>query len=502
MAAFFVLLVCRLVPSFMAFALFAIGFLVYFSAASLRHVWLQSSAWDLGIFDQAVYLIGSGLRPESSFLGFHIIGDHGALVLYPLGLISRWFPSPWSLFVLQAAALASVVFPLAQLARLRGLGRAATGISLAVVLLYPVVFNTVIFDFHPEVFAFPLVMQCIFLLERRDAGGYAWVVLNLFLALTCKLSLFLLVLGFSVNALVWRRWWLACVLALEAIVWFLVVGGWLIPAFGGSKASIWRQASKFGLGASGASGMTDLRELIAASIQLVHQIFTGANFFYLLLILVPVLYVLLNGRRWAFFRCLLPAAPLIFVNLIAAILPMKDLVHHYSLMLVPFIASGVQLTLAPGELGLGAYPSWFQAKAPYLVLGWSVLTFVSLSRLAFFFGPLQDRLDLMPALGVVSPMVRPQSDLLTSNHLAPHFSHRRLIEIVGPEAVKLDVDRYQQVLLDHRHPGWNASPELLSAIRDRLMQSGQWSLRFDQGGLWLFEHRRADSDRVGKFRQQ
>jgi uncharacterized membrane protein len=486
----------------MSFAVFVIGFLFYLVAALIRHGWLQSSAWDLGIFDQAVYLIGRGLPPYSSLLGFHILGDHGALVLYPLGWISRYLPSPWLLFVLQSAALASVVFPLAELARLRGLGRLASGVSLAVALLYPVVFNTAIFDFHPEVLAFPLVMQCVLLLERRAPLDGVWVALNLLLVLTCKLSLFVLVLGFAASLLMQRRWLLAVVLAGEATVWFGIVGGWLMPAFGGPEASIWRQASKFGLESPHAVGLAEPRALMAGVGRLAHQLFSEANGFYLLLLLVPVLYVLLNGRRLAFFGGLLPAAPLVLMNLVAAISPMKDLVHHYSLMVVPFLASGVQRTLVPGPWGAGSYPRWFQAKAPLLVLGWSVLIFVVLSRFTFFLGSFQDRLDAMAAVRAVAPMVDPQADLLISNHLAPHFSHRPMIEIVGPDAANLDVDRYRQVLLDHRHPGWNATPELLAAIRARLMQSGQWSLRFDQGGLWLWEHRSADSDRIHTFRQQ
>ena len=423
-------------------------------------------------------------------------------MLYPLGWISRWLPSPWLLFVVQSAALASVVFPLAELARLRGLGRFASGVSLAVALLYPVAFNTAIFDFHPEVLAFPLVMQCVLLLERRAPLDGLWVALNLLLVLTCKLSLFVLVLGFAASVLIQRRWLLAVVLVGEAMVWFGVVGGLLMPAFGGSRASIWRQASKFGFGSPDAPGLAGPRAVIGVVGRLGHQFFAEANVFYLLLLLVPVLYVLLNGRRLAFFCCLLPAAPLVLMNLVAAILPMKDLVHHYSLMLVPFIASGVQATLAPGALGVSAYPRWIQAKAPLLVLGWSALAFVILSRFAFFYGSFQDRLDLVPAVRAVAPMVYPRADLLASNHLAPHFSHRRLIEIIGPESANFEVDRYQQVLLDHRHPGWNVSPEMLTAIRRRLMQSGQWSLRFDQGGLWLFEHRSADSDRIRMSRQQ
>ena len=100
---------------------FAIGFCVDLVVSFARHLSLGSTAWDLGIFDQAVYLIGHGLPAQSSLLGFHILGDHGALVLYPLGWLSRLIASPFLLLALQSAALAGAVFPLAELGRLRGL---------------------------------------------------------------------------------------------------------------------------------------------------------------------------------------------------------------------------------------------------------------------------------------------------------------------------------------------------------------------------------------------
>ena len=476
---------------------FAIGFCVYLSAALVRHAWLQSSAWDLGIFDQAVDLIGRGWPADSSLLGFHILGDHGAVVLYPLGWLSRLIPSPFLLLVLQSAALAGAVFPLVELARLRGLKQASTVSSMAVLLLYPVVFNTAIFDFHPEVLAFPLVMQCILLLERRATGDDARVALLLLLVLTCKVSLAFLVLGVAIAVFVRRRWVLGSVLALQALLWFTCIGGWLMPAFGGPRASLWRQASKFGL--PGVAGSAAADDVLAT---MVRQLFSMANLEYLVLLLVPVLYVLLHQRRLVFLERLLPAAPLVLMNLAAAISPMKDLVHHYSLMLVPFLAGGVQATLAPGVSGLSAYPQWFRDRAPTLVLVWAALAFVVFSRLTFFFGPFQERWDALAAVKEVAPMVAADSRLLTNNHLAPHFSHRRWIELAGSSAAPLDLGRFDQVLLDERHPGWNASLELVREIRARLASSTQWRLRFDRDGIWLFERRPPKSDSISPSRQQ
>ena len=69
-----------------------IAFFFFSGSIWLRHSWFQTSSWDLGIFDQATYLISQGLIPNSSLLNFHILGDHGSLVLYPIGWLSKIFP--------------------------------------------------------------------------------------------------------------------------------------------------------------------------------------------------------------------------------------------------------------------------------------------------------------------------------------------------------------------------------------------------------------------------
>lgn len=42
--------------------------LILFACSSLRHALFQSAAFDLGIFDQAIYLISQGEPPISSLL--------------------------------------------------------------------------------------------------------------------------------------------------------------------------------------------------------------------------------------------------------------------------------------------------------------------------------------------------------------------------------------------------------------------------------------------------
>jgi len=460
---------------------FLLGFSCFATALGLRHQWFQTGAWDLAIFDQAVALIGAGLPANSSLLGFHILGDHGALVLYPLGWLSRWVPSLPLLIGLQSAALASAVFPLERLAKLRGLSPRATAASLAVLLLYPVVFNTAIFDFHPEVLAFPLVLQVLFWLERRAAGDDWRVMGVLGLALTCKVSLALLVVGFGLVVFWQRRRRLALGLVVLGMGWLAVVGGWLMPAFGGEAAQLSRHAAKFGTSGPGAGPLQPLVTLLANVVSL-------SSLEYLLLLVVPVAYVLLHRARARFFTGLLPFTPLLLLNLMASRPALKDLVHHYSLLLVPFLAAGVQQTLAPGAGGQAGYPVWMAGRTPSLLVSWALVWFLVLSRLGFFFGTFQSEWPHMPQLRAAMALVRPQAALLTNAKLAPHLAQRPVLAIPGRRELA-ELDRYDQVLLDTRHPGADSGAALMRLLHRRLTRSPLWRVQFAEQDVWLFERR-------------
>lgn len=468
---------------------FAIAFCLYAGALTLRHLWFQTSAWDLAIFDQAVHLIAQGLPAQSSLLGRHILADHGAFVLVPLGWLSRLVPSPALLFAVQSAALAGAVFPLAALARWRGLSRSATAASLAMLLLYPVVFNTAIFDFHPETLAFPLVMQALWWLERRAAGDELRVFFVLLLALTCKVGLALLVLGIGGILLLQGRRRIGGSLLGLAVAWFSVVGTWLIPLFGGEQAALMRHASKFGLGQSDlVAGRLDWLVVLG---HLTSQVFSLASGEYLLLLLMPVLYVLLHRQRGRFFFTLLPFAPLMALNLAAARPAMKDLVHHYSLLLVPFLALAVQQTLAPGRHGMSDYPRSFLGRVPAIVIAWALIAFLLFSRIGFFLGSFQEHRGHLAAMREVLARVDPKGALLVSNNFAPHVSHRQRLSIVSAKQMKR-LDHYDQILLDGRHPGFEVSPSLLRKLRQRLQTMPDFHLIFDRDDIWLFQRQRVN----------
>jgi uncharacterized membrane protein len=78
-----------------------------FACGAVRHYLLRSGAFDLGFFDQAIYLISQGAEPVSSLHGFHVLGDHAALILYPFALLYCIWPDPYMLLASQAIILAA-----------------------------------------------------------------------------------------------------------------------------------------------------------------------------------------------------------------------------------------------------------------------------------------------------------------------------------------------------------------------------------------------------------
>jgi len=467
----------------MIFFIFFISFLCFSGSLWMRHAWFQTSSWDLGIFDQATYLISKGLIPNSSLLDFHILGDHGSLVLYPIGWLSIIFPSVKLLFVLQGLALSSTIFPLAKLAQSNNLSRKSTITSLFVFLLYPVIFNVAIFDFHPEVLAVPLIMEIILLLSYSNPKYYLRIFLCLLFSLACKVTMSFLVIGIGLWLIAKRRTNIGLAISAFGFVWFFFIGLILIPFYGGDNAGIARHANKFAMFKHGIFSLNHLPENI---LILTKQIISLENLGYIFLLVIPVIYIFFfKEKKYTLFN-LIPFAPLFFLNLISSISPMKDLVHQYSLFIVPFLASQVQMSFVYLENGIKVYPKWFTNRASKIVLIWSILTFMLFSRITFFFGPFQDRFDTAFARREAISIIDNQSAVLTSNDLIPHLSRRKFIKLATSDKID-NLDAFDEVLLDLEHPGWNSNFEIINSIIMNLETKQYWFKKFEKGSVVLFK---------------
>lgn len=108
-------------------------FLAYVCWSIHRHLRLQTSGYDLGLFEQAVRGYAGLGAPVSRIKapGFNLLGDHFHPILAVIAPLYRLFPSPITLLVAQAALIAASSIPITRLGtRLVG-RRAGMSVGLA-----------------------------------------------------------------------------------------------------------------------------------------------------------------------------------------------------------------------------------------------------------------------------------------------------------------------------------------------------------------------------------
>jgi uncharacterized membrane protein len=423
----------------------------------------------LGIFDQAVYLISQGQPPISSFLGFHILGDHAAIIFYPLALLYKIYPTVYWLLLVQAIALASGALFTNLIARQAGL-TTRQAIAIAVVyLLYPLVFNVNLYDFHPEVIALPALLGAI--LAARLAK-FGWFCFTIFLVLGCKAVLSLTVAAMGVWLLVFEKKRLCGAIAvLSGIVWFAIATEVIIPFFGGEAASVTRHISRYSY--LGNSFAEIVQNLLFNPNLVLGKIFSLDTLEYLALLFAPVIW----GIAPRHLLPLIGAIPTLMLNLLADASQQRNLVHQYSLPILPFLLVVVIQTVAAGQ-------GWIQK--PRTIILWSLVAFFALGKYGYFWTIYLDSLDTWQATRQAIAQVQTQGGVYTTAEIASHLTHRPLIEFTDVNSPPADLTKFEYILLNVRHPGWLSNRDFAINLINQLKNTKQFQLSYQQDEVYLF----------------
>jgi uncharacterized membrane protein len=171
----------------------------------------KTGAEDLGIMDQVAWATSHGhfmleticntITDVNCLAGNMRFAIHFEPILIPVSLLYLVLPTPKLLLFLQTVTIASSVIPTYLLAE-RKLRHPAWGLGFAVLfLLCPAVQSAVVDDFHPEVFAAPLLLWALYFIEtRRDRRLIAVCAM----ALLCKETIALVVLCLGVYLILAR----------------------------------------------------------------------------------------------------------------------------------------------------------------------------------------------------------------------------------------------------------------------------------------------------------
>lgn len=440
--------------------------LILFICSALRHTLFQSTAYDLGIFDQAIYLISQGNTPISSLMGFHILGDHAAIIFYPLALLYKIYPSVYWLFAVQGLVLALGAVFTWYIAIDRGL-KADRAIALSVVyLLYPLVFNVNLFDFHPEVIAVPALLGAILAAQLRQVGWFCFAIL---IVLACKevLSLTVVAMGFWLLIFEKKRW-CGSLAVFAGISWFLVSTKVIIPFFSGQEVAAVGRYSYLG------DSMGEIAQNLLLNPGVVFgKILSLANLGYLVLLFIPIAW----GLSLSSLKPLIGAIPCIALNILADHQPQKDLVHQYSLPALPFLLLAVISSLAVGK-------GWLHNKRAIVL--WSLVTFLLLAKFTHFGGRYLEYTDTLSATNQAVSQIQTQGGVMTTAEITPHLSSRQLINFTNADAPPANLQQFDYFLLNVRHPGWSSNPEFAKTLVDRLQKTPEFKLKYQQDDVYLF----------------
>ncbi|MGL5062986.1 MAG: DUF2079 domain-containing protein [Microcoleus sp.] len=461
----------------------ALTSLIFFIASSARHALFESNAFELGIYDQVAYLIGMEITPFSSFLDIHHMGNHAAGVMYPLAVLYKIYPDVHWLLLVQAVSLALGALPVWSLAKQAGLNNSISRSIALAYLLYPLVFNVNLFDFHPEVIALPAMLAAILAARLHKT---LWFCAAIVLVLSCKAALSLTVAAMGVWLFFFEKKRLCGAIALFlGAGWFLIATQAVIPYFnqGREHAGVGRYEYL------GSSVLEIAVNLILKPHLVLGRLLAPDTMIYLALIILPVIW-------WISPRYLTPlisAVPMLAMNVLSDLPAQRDLIHQYSIPILPFLFVAVIDTLAARERAgikifdklLDRLPFPQLATSKYIVI-WSAIAFLLLAKYGYFWSIYLDEIATWQASQAAIALVNTKGSVLTTSHLAPHLTHRPVVKLTQAHQPPANLTEFEYVLLNQRYPGWMSDRDFVSNLITELKNTSKFQLKYQQDEIYLF----------------
>jgi uncharacterized membrane protein len=196
----------------------------------IRHDHFATLGFDLGIYDQAIWLLSRFKDPFITIRGLEFFGHHmnPALMLF---VPFYWLGAgPKFLLVVQVLAQASGAIAVYLLARDR-LGDRWLAVVLAAVLLLNPTYQYLTWEyFHPDALA---IAPLLFAYWAARAKRWRWFAVAAVLALACKedVALVMVVMGVLIAVRGDRR--VGAIVAVGSAIWFAFATRVLIPAANG-----------------------------------------------------------------------------------------------------------------------------------------------------------------------------------------------------------------------------------------------------------------------------
>ena len=300
------------------------GYAVFYGLWTVRkyHAY-HVPAFDMGIFDQGVWLLSRFKEPFVTILGLNLFGDHVVFIMSLFVPLYWLWPTPETLLVVQSVALAIGAFPIYMLGRRVLKSRWLALIPTLGYLLYPALGWLNLENFHPDALAVPLALFALYFMTCRRWRPF-FVMIGLLLLVKEDVWMFVVPLGIYIAWRYHRTVGIATIVA--AVSWFLVAFLLIQPALSDATAGSldsWR--IPFG----GFGGL--LEKMFTEPWEVIAYMLTAEKVKYLFQLLTPLLFLpLLDWRS-------LIVVPVLFFNMVSTFWYQSNLQYHYTSLVIPVL---------------------------------------------------------------------------------------------------------------------------------------------------------------------
>ena len=294
------------------------------------HLGLGTFAYDVGLYDQGIWLLSRGEAPFVTLMGRNMLGDHASLILFFVVPIYWIIPGTATLLVIQAFVIAAGAIPIYLFAR-NVLNSGAMGCAAAFLwLANPAVNGTGMENFHPDSFLglfIPLALYAAF--ERR----WRLFAVAVVLAVLVKEDVLLVMVPLGLYV-AWRFDRKRGLLAAGVSVVATILGMFVLmrSLIGVPTRNEWR--IPFG----GVSGF--INETFTNPVAVIRHLFSGDRPLYLFQMAAPFAGLFLLVPSMA-----LVSFPVVLSNIVSTFWYQQSIQYHYSLVAVPALLFATVLAI-------------------------------------------------------------------------------------------------------------------------------------------------------------
>ena len=197
----------------------------YISLASHNH--FQTFGWDLGYFDQIIWLISRGIFPFSTLSGVNLIAGHFSPILLAFAPLYWIWADPRILLIVQSFLVVYAALPLYLIAKMK-----TTNLffPISVVLSYLFFIGTqwtILNEFH-EMAVVPISLSFLFYSLEKNRRLLFWVTLLILFLTKEEMSLLIAAIGLMVW-LYFKKSHVGLGLFLFGIVFFFFLTNFFMP---------------------------------------------------------------------------------------------------------------------------------------------------------------------------------------------------------------------------------------------------------------------------------